>query len=48
MTFFWWDDAVKLAAELADGTLIRHKVFWTAGGWTVDIADTAVALEPCS
>lgn len=48
MTFYWWEDARDLALELARGTQIRHKVTWTAGGWTVDLADDAVAMEPCS
>lgn len=47
MTFYWWEDAVAHAYDLARWTLIRHKVTRTAGGWTVDLADTAV-LEPAS
>lgn len=50
MKYFWWDDAVALAVELSRGTLIRHKVTSPDGGWSwiVDLADDAVALEPCS
>lgn len=48
MTWYWWDDAIGFAYQLATETNIRHKVFRTAGGWTVDLADTAVAVEVCS
>lgn len=44
MTFYWWDDAIAFADELARGTLIRHKVTRGPGGWTVDLADDAVAI----
>lgn len=47
MTFFWWDDAMALARELARDTQIRHKVTAAGGGWAVEIAADAV-LEPCS
>lgn len=47
MTFFWWDDAMAHATELARATRIRHKVHARGGGWTVDLADAAV-LEACS
>lgn len=48
MTFYWWNDAVAFAHQLAVGTAIRHKVHRTASGWTVDLADDAVAVEACS
>ena len=50
MTFYWWDDAVAHAISLTKWTLIRHRVFHTAGGWTVDLADNAVLaqVEVCS
>lgn len=47
MTFYWWEDARDHALELAEGTRIKHKVHWTPGGWSVDLADSAV-MEPCS
>lgn len=49
MTFYWWDDAINFATELAAGTRIRHKVAHAPGGWAVDLADSAVLVgEPCS
>lgn len=44
MTFYWWDDAIATARELASATKIRHRVYRTAGGWTVDLALTAVIV----
>lgn len=32
---YWWDDAVKLAHQLAIDTGIRHRVFLGIWGWTV-------------
>lgn len=49
MKFWWWDDAIAHADSLARATLIRHKVTRGVDGhWTVDLADNAVAVEPCS
>lgn len=33
--FYWWDDAVMYARQLAKETEIRHRVFAGAWGWTV-------------
>lgn len=49
MTWYWWDDAIGWAHYIARETQIRHKVTRTAGGWTVELAEDAVAnLEVCS
>lgn len=49
MKFWWFDDALAYAVEIARGTLIRHKVTRGVDGhWTVDLADDAVAVGPCS
>lgn len=48
MTFYWWNDAVNSARRWATLTHVRHRVFRTAGGWTVELAETAVLTEVCS
>jgi hypothetical protein len=48
MTFYWWEDAIAHANDLARWTQIRHKVAAGPGGWIVDLADDAVLLERAS
>lgn len=50
MWFFWWDDAVAEAQQLAADTNVRHKVGNDplGVGWRVELADDAVLLEVCS
>jgi hypothetical protein len=49
VTFYWWDDAIAHANDLARWTMIRHKVSGSAGLWVVDLADNSVLTgEPCS
>lgn len=48
MTFYWWNDAVNAAQRWAEATHVRHRVFWTGGGWTVELAEMAVLTEACS
>lgn len=36
MIFYWWNDALAIANDLAEGTQIRHKVTWTQAGWLVE------------
>lgn len=35
MTFYWWDDAVDHALQLARDTQIRHRVYKSPRGWKV-------------
>ncbi len=49
MRFYWWDDAIAWAFQIARDTAIRHKVTREADGfWTVDLADDAALIEACS